>query len=82
MGVVGLRLSEMPPANHAAGPVAASGGIVSDERLEAYGRRSLPTAVGVPIIRYAGVRAAPRTRQDEQALVALDERLEIAISHA
>jgi hypothetical protein len=82
MGVVWLRSSEATPADHATGPIATSGGIVRDELLEAHGRRSLPAAVGVPIIRYAGVRAAPRSRQHQQPMVILDECLEIAVSHA
>jgi hypothetical protein len=80
-GVIGLRLSKTAPADHAAGPITAPDGIVRDEGLKAYRWRSLPAAVGIPVIGNAGVRAAPRSRQDEQPLVALDESLEIAISH-
>ena len=80
MGIVGLRLSEARPADHAAGPITTSRGIVRDESLETDGRRALPASVRISIVGYAGVRTAAGSREHEQPLVLLDECLEIACS--
>ena len=82
MGFVGLGLSEATPADHAAGPVATSRGVVRDESLKADRWRALPAAIRISIIGNAGVRAAARSRQHEQPLVLLDKCLEIVVSHA
>jgi hypothetical protein len=82
MRVVRQGLSEAPPADHAAGPVAASGRILSDKRLKAHRRCPFPGTVSVPIVGYPRIRAASGAGQDEQPLMAFDEDFEVvAASH-
>ncbi len=82
MRVVGLGLSEPPPADHASRPVPLARLLVGNERLEPNRLRSFPVAVAVAIVGNAGVRAAAGVRQDKQPLVLFDEGLECGIFHA
>jgi len=50
MRVVGQRLPEPSPADHAACPVAAACGFLGDKSLKAHRLRSFPVAVAVAII--------------------------------
>src|ERR1700742_955103 len=82
MGVIGSRQIETTPTNHTSSPITAPRSVVRNEGPIMYGRRPLPAPVGVAIVGYAGIRAAPCSRQDKQPLVIFDKCLEIFVSHA
>jgi hypothetical protein len=65
MRVVGKCLSEVPPTDQAARPIAAPDGVFGDKRLKAHRLCPFPTSIGVPIVGYPGIRAAAGSRQDE-----------------
>ena len=81
MSVVGQRLSEPTPTDHAARPVASACGFVGHECLVADRLRSFPVAFAVAVIGNARVCAAAGARQNEQSLMAFDKGLECG-SHA
>ena len=74
MGVIGLRLSKPTPADHAAGPITAQGGIVRDEGLKAYRRCrfQLPSTSRMPeLVRARSVRTNSRRCSSTKALRSL-----------
>jgi hypothetical protein len=75
------RLGQSDTSRSCCAPNTPARQFVGHVRLEANGLSPLPIAVGVAIVGNARVRAAAGTRQDEQPLVALNERLEIPASH-
>src|SRR5690606_17096994 len=58
------------PADAAARPVAAIGGVAAGERLQRDRRRALPLAVAVAVVGDARLRAAAGAGEDEDAFVA------------
>jgi hypothetical protein len=73
MRIIGACMTEPPPSNQAACPIAAPRSHVADERLEHDRPGPLPVAIFVPIVGDPGFGAATGTRQHEQPRVTLDE---------
>ena len=79
MRVVGRSLTNEPPADEAARPIAAARLFLAHEGLIGHRLGAFPLALGVAIVRNARRRAAARAGQDEQALVPIDEVLQAGI---
>jgi hypothetical protein len=77
MRIIGPCVTESPPANQAARPIAAPGMQVADERLEQDWLGAFPVAIFVAIVGNSRVGAATGTRQHEQARVPLNELAEL-----
>jgi hypothetical protein len=73
MGRIGARTVKPPPADEAASPVAAPNGRIAHEGLEEDRLRALPAAVRIAVVGYAGLGAATRAGEHEEARMALDE---------
>jgi len=72
---------EVPPANEASGPVPFANGLMVHEGLEHHRWGAFPVAIGIPIVRNAGIRAAAGAGQDEEPCMTVDEFAQEADTH-
>src|SRR5690606_3914552 len=78
---VRARAAKARPADAAPCPIALPGVGIADERLERHRSGALPRAVCIPVVRNAGLGAAARARQHEEAAMVRDEALEVGNAH-
>lgn len=76
MGTIGPHRAEEAPADHAPRPVTATRDVMAEESLDGDRRAAFPLAVGVTVVRDAGIRADPGAGEEEEAGISVEESLE------